>query len=138
MSAPDIKIMACSNVYIRLMSFKNKGDYENGHSHTYDHTTVLSSGAIKYEVLDSPNGGILAEKTFNAPDMVFVEKNKFHRITALEDNTVCSCTHAIRTIDEDLVPPDCIITPIHGREKGEVREYVEVKTNKKWRPLVPE
>lgn len=136
MASPDIKIMACSNVYIRLMHFAGEGDVEVGHSHTYDHATVLSSGKVKYEILDGPNGNALAEKIFTAPDMIFVEKEKYHRITALADNTICSCTHALRTIDEDLVPPDCIIDTVHGQQRGEVRNLVQEKTGKPWRDLI--
>lgn len=136
MSSPNIKIMACSNVYIRLMHFVTKGDVEIGHSHTYDHATVLSSGAVSYEILDGLNGQTIMKKTFIAPDMIFVEKEKYHRITALSDNTICSCTHALRTIDEDLIPPDCIIDTIHGEQKGEVRNFVEEKIKKPWRELI--
>lgn len=132
MANPDIKIMACSNVYIRLMHFQNKGDVEVGHSHTYDHATVLSNGSVRYEVLDSINGKTISEKVFNAPDMIFVEKNKFHRIVALEENTVCSCTHAIRSIDEDLIPPDSFIETKHKTRNGEIRELVEAKIKKPW------
>jgi hypothetical protein len=119
MATPEIKIMACSNVYIRLMEFRHAGDTELGHSHIYDHATVLSSGAVKYEVLDGKYGNVVAEKNFTAPDIIFVEKNKYHKITALEDKTICSCTHALKTIDSDLIPPDSIITPINKKEFGE-------------------
>ena len=132
MANPEIKIMACSNVYIRLMSFAEEGDVEVGHSHTYDHATVLSNGSVKYEVLDGLDGDTISEKTFVAPDMIFVEKNKFHRITALEPNTVCSCTHAIRSIDQDLIPPDSFITAKHLVKHGDIRREVEAKIGKPW------
>ena len=132
MANPEIKIMACSNVYIRLMSFAEKGDVEVGHSHTYDHATVLSNGSVKYEVLDGLDGNAISEKTFIAPDMIFVEKNKFHRITALEPNTVCSCTHAIRSIDQDLIPPDSFIESKHLVRHGDIRDEVEKKIGKPW------
>lgn len=132
MSHPDIQIMACSNVYIRMMHFNNIGDIEVGHSHTYDHATVLSSGSVKYEVLDGFAGNVVSEKIFTAPDMIFVEKDKFHRITAMQNNTVCSCTHALRSVDEDLIPPDSFIESKHLVQDGDIRRAVEQKIGKRW------
>ena len=136
MANPEIKIMACSNVYIRLMSFAEKGDVEVGHSHTYDHATVLSSGSVKYEVLDGFDGDTLSEKIFTAPDMIFVEKDKFHRITAMQNNTVCSCTHALRSIDQDLIPPDSFIESKHLVQDGDIRRAVEQKIGKRWSAMI--
>ena len=103
---PDIKIISVSNVYSRLMHFQNKGDVENGHTHTYDHGTLVSSGSVLYEVLDSEDGNTISSKEVKAPNFIFVNKDKFHRITALEDNTVCACIHALRTNNQDLLDPD--------------------------------
>lgn len=136
MSHPDIKIMACSNVYIRMMHFNDIGDTEVGHSHTYDHATVLSSGSVKYEVLDGFEGNVVSEKIFTAPDMIFVEKDKFHRITAMQENTVCSCTHALRSVDEDLIPPDSFIESKHLVQDGDIRRAVEQKIGKRWSNLI--
>ena len=136
MANPEIKIMACSNVYIRLMNFAEKGDVEVGHSHTYDHATVLSSGSVKYEVLDGFDGDTLSEKIFTAPDMIFVEKDKFHRITAMQNNTVCSCTHALRSIDQDLIPPDSFIESKHLVQDGDIRRAVEQKIGKRWSAMI--
>lgn len=116
--SPLIKIMALSNVYCRMMNFVNKGDVENGHCHTYDHATLVSSGSVLYEVLDGHDGATISSKEFVAPNMIFVNKNNFHRITALEDNTVCSCIHALRTIEGDLIDPDSLIEPIINDEVG--------------------
>ena len=74
MPVPDIDIIACSNVYVRSMNFSQKGDVEIGHSHTYDHATLVSTGGVLYEVLDGENGNVIESKEFYAPDMVFVEK----------------------------------------------------------------
>jgi hypothetical protein len=130
MAKPEICTVAVSNVFTRLMHFVNKGDIEVGHSHTYDHATLISSGSVLYEVLDGPDGNTVAAKEFKAPGHVFVEKNKYHRITALEDNTVCACIHALRTIDEDIVPPDTLIQPVSLNEGGPIRRIVEEQTGK--------
>ena len=136
MANPHINIMACSNVYIRMMTFKEKGDVEIGHSHTYDHATVLSNGSVKYQILNGFDGDVVAEKIFTAPDMIFVAKDKFHRLIALEPNTVCSCTHALRSIDEDLIPPDSFIESKHRVQDGDIRRAVEQKIGKRWSNMV--
>jgi hypothetical protein len=128
MAEPTIKMIAVSNVFSRLMHFKNAGDVEVGHCHTYDHATLISSGAVRYEVLDGPNGNTVVFKDVYAPNFVFVDKNKYHRLTALEPNTVCACIHALRTVDGDLVDSDCLLEPFAGNPKM-VNELVVEKTN---------
>lgn len=132
MKKPEITMMCISNVYTRTMHFKNKGDIEIGHKHTYDHGTLVSNGSVLYEVLDGLDGNAVASKIFEAPNMIFVDKNKYHRITALEDNTVCACIHALRTNDEELIPPDSFIEPLIGDNQGIIPKTVHEKTGKKW------
>lgn len=122
--------MAVSNVYSRLMYFERAGDIEVGHSHTYDHATLVSYGSVLYEVLDGPDGNVVSSKKFFAPGFVFVEKEKYHRITALEDRTVCACIHALRSIDEDIVSPDCLVQPIYREWHNQIFDAVQEKTGK--------
>lgn len=124
MAEPEIKIIALSNVFSRLMHFKNKGDIEHGHVHTYDHATLVSSGSVLVEVLDD-NGRPEHSKVFKAPNMVYINKNKGHRLIALEDETVCVCIHAIRTVDEEIVDPEFLIEPLVSTNRGEIRQLVE-------------
>ena len=130
MASPKVDVIAVSNVYSRLMFFEKSGDIEIGHCHTYDHATLVSSGSVLYEVLDGPNGSAVSAQTFTAPGFVFVEKEKYHRITALEDKTVCACIHALRTIDEDLVSPDCLIKPIRREWHNQIFDTVAQNTGK--------
>lgn len=136
MAQPEIKIVAVSNVYSRLMHFVNKGDVEFGHSHTYDHATILSTGSVLYEILDGFKGTAVSAKEFKAPGYIFVEKNKFHRITALEDNTVCTCVHALRTITEDIIPPDSLINPLYSATNNDFEVLATNKTGEKWKPII--
>jgi hypothetical protein len=105
---PDIKILAISNVYCRLMNFKKKGDMELGHFHDYDHGTLLSTGKLKVEMVSDDNKSI-SVKEFEAPTFIFIEKNKRHIITALEDNTIASCIHALRTDVGEIVDPEFLV-----------------------------
>jgi hypothetical protein len=130
MASPEIKIIALSNIYSRLMHFRHKGDIELGHIHTFDHATLVSSGSVLVETLDE-NYNIVFSKEFYAPNMIFIDKNKIHRLTALEDNTVCGCIHAVRTMDEEIIDPDFLIEPVTWNQRGEMNRLVFEKTGKK-------
>jgi hypothetical protein len=132
---PEIKIICVSNVYSRLMHFKNKGDVEAGHKHTFDHGSLVSSGSVLYEVLGD-NGQVTSSKVFTAPNFIFVDKDKNHRITALEKDTVCDCIHALKTNNNELIDPDFLIEPLVGDNKGIIPKTILNKTGKEILPLV--
>jgi hypothetical protein len=133
MNCPKIKLLAVSNVFTRLMHFEKAGDYEEGHYHTYDHGTLLSYGSIKVDMLDD-NNNILSSKKFTAPSFVFISKDNCHKITALEDNTICACIHALKTIDDELIDPDFLIEEIECGS-GEIKNKVMEKYNKEIKPF---
>jgi len=108
MKTPKVKIMAVSNVYTRLMHFERAGDAEVGHYHNYDHGTLISSGEVLVEMLNE-KGECESYKKFTAPSMVFIAKDKKHRIVALKDNTVAVCMHALRDIDGNLLSPEFFV-----------------------------
>ena len=126
--------MAISNVFCKMMNFENKGDFEEGHKHNYDHGTLISSGSVLYEAMDD-NGNVTASKIFISPNMVYVPKETVHKITALEDKTICVCMHASRTIDDDIIDPDCII---EVKEGWDILDEIEIKTGKEWQKPVAE
>ena len=132
MSAPKIKIMCVSNVYSRLMHFERKGDIEYGHKHDFDHGTLVSSGSILVEIADAVTKQTVTKKEVQAPNFIFIEKNKYHKLTALEDNTVCACIHALKTNDGDLLEPDFLVEPLTGDGKGIIPKTVAAKTGKQW------
>jgi hypothetical protein len=104
---PEIKILAVSNVYSRLMHFKKAGDQEQGHYHDYDHGTLLASGRLLVE--KETSDGSVVVKEFIAPTFIMIEKGATHLLTALEDNTVATCIHALKTIDEEIVDSSFIV-----------------------------
>ncbi len=97
--ATDFKIV--DNVFVKLHHFLHKGDTHNGHAHTFDHITLLSSGAVK---MVHDNG----EQEYKAPHLIVTPKGVKHQFTALEENTVFCCVHAIRDGDgvDDVASPD--------------------------------
>lgn len=105
---PEIKIIAISNVYCRSMHFKEKGDFEIGHCHTYDHGTLVSTGKLLVEMLRD-DGSVISQKEFTGPSFIFIPKLCMHRLTALEHNTVAVCIHAMRDVQGNLLSPDFLV-----------------------------
>lgn len=101
MSEPITKFAACANVFCRIMHFEKAGDMNQGHKHQYDHVTLLAHGSVKIRVEDR-------EAVFTAPHFIFIDKDKEHQMTALEDNTVACCIHGQRDENGDIIEPDYI------------------------------
>lgn len=100
MNHPTVQIGCVANLYSRMMNFKNAGDIEQGHTHPFDHLTLLASGSLKV-IVDTK------ETVFTAPHMIYIHKDKRHELIALEDNTVAYCIHALRDgngVDDILDP----------------------------------
>ena len=98
-----IKHSRISNVFVRMLSFAKAGDTILGHKHPFDHASLVAAGRVKVEV-----DGV--ETELAAPHLVLVRKDKVHRVTALDDNSVWVCIHALRTgkKEEDIIDPDMV------------------------------
>lgn len=100
---PEIKIGCVANLYSRMMHFAKAGDIEIGHTHQFDHLTLLAKGKLKVTV-----EGIATE--FTAPHMIYIHKDKVHELEALTDETVAYCIHALRDketneiLDPSMIP----------------------------------
>lgn len=102
MAAPKTTMACVSNLWVRMMHFEKAGDCNEGHLHTYDHITLLSKGRVAVDV----NGQITE---FTAPHMIFIAAGKHHYITALEDDVVASCLHALKPDQaEQIVDPTMV------------------------------
>ena len=103
MNQPDIKIGCVSNLYSRMMHFKQVGDIEHGHTHQFDHLTLLAHGGLRVTVEGKTTD-------FYAPNMIFIHKDKNHELVALKSGTVAYCIHALRDGGnvEDIIDPDSI------------------------------
>lgn len=95
------------------MHFVKAGDRNEGHVHNFDHITLLSKGSVEVDVEGQ-------KTTFTAPHMIYIAKGKRHFLTALEDGTIASCLHALRTgeREEDVLDPSMIPagvdSPLHA------------------------
>jgi len=100
MDRPYVHISCVSNVFIKQMRFIKAGDIEQGHSHCFDHLTLLASGKLRLTALGQSTD-------FVAPHHIFIKAGVEHELMALEDETVVHCIHAIRDGErvEDIVDP---------------------------------
>lgn len=99
MANPTQKITCASNLWLRQMYFEKAGDANEGHTHNYDHMTLLAYGSVRVHVEGKTTD-------FKAPQMVFIQRGKSHYIEALEDGTVAYCVHALRDKDtEEILDP---------------------------------
>ena len=102
MTAPRVHIGCVANLYSRMMHFEKAGDVEVGHTHQFDHLTLLAKGKLKVTV-----DGVASE--FTAPHMIYIHKDKVHELEALTDETVAYCIHALRDKETgDILDPSLI------------------------------
>lgn len=101
MSEPTYKIQIVDNVFVKMIRLNEIGDLECGHSHTFDHITLLSTGAV----LMRANG---QEVEHIAPKLIVTPKGIEHEFQAIQPNTTLCCIHAIRDGDDvdDVAPQD--------------------------------
>jgi len=100
---PHVQIGCVANLFSRQMHFKNARDLEHGHTHPFDHLTLLASGSLRVTV----NG---KTTDFKAPHMIYIKAEHEHELVALEDNTVAYCIHALRDGNgvDDIIDPAAI------------------------------
>jgi len=102
MSQPVVHFGCVANLFSRMMNFEKAGDIEIGHTHAFDHLTLLAKGKLKVTV-----DGVASE--FTAPHMIYIHKDKVHELEALTDETVAYCIHALRDKDSgEILDPSMI------------------------------
>ena len=92
------------NIWVKSHTLQKAGDTNGGgHIHHFDHVTLLVKGSVRVEVGSNP------PKDFHAPTFIVIRRDKKHRFTALEDDTIYYCVFALRDIDGqpigDIVDP---------------------------------
>ena len=101
MNEPVTKLGCVKNLYSRQMHFMRAGDVEQGHTHQFDHLTLLAAGSLRVTVGDKTTD-------YKAPHMIWIHKDVMHELVALEDNTVAYCIHAHRDLDGEVISPDMV------------------------------
>lgn len=106
----EVKIGCVANLYSRMMWFRKAGDIEVGHTHQFDHLTLLAKGKLKVTV-----EGVSTE--FTAPHMIYIHKDKVHELEALTDETVAYCIHALRDKETgEILDPAMIPDGVSGMD----------------------
>ena len=122
MSNPITDVKIVDNVFVKMYKFLQNGDTHSGHAHVFDHITLLATGSVN---MSHDNGEII----YNAPYLIVTPKGVKHQFTALEENTVICCVHAIRdgdTVDsvasQDISPEEAfdLLTQYNLTKKDEV------------------
>jgi quercetin dioxygenase-like cupin family protein len=109
------EIKGCfGGVFIRQLVLARKGDYHQGHRHRRDHLTLISRGAVLCEI----EGG--EPKTIVAPAAFEVKAQIWHKITAIEENTLYYCIFAARADDDNNTYDEVAISPDEMRERIKV------------------
>ena len=100
MNSPHTKIGLVANLWSKMMHFDEVGQCEAGHSHVFDHLTLLAMGSLRVIVEGVPTD-------FKAPHMIYIKAGKVHELISLEPNTVAYCIHALRDGDNvgDIIDP---------------------------------
>lgn len=94
------------NIYLKKMFFNAQGSVYKGHHHDYDHVTLVASGKVRVRFAAVPEAFLPAEeKEYSGVSMFVTRCFREHEITALEDNTVVCCIHAIRDANGQVIDP---------------------------------
>lgn len=89
------------NVFVRMHGLMKAGQVHDGHTHYFDHVTMLFAGSLKVRWRKHKDGDLskellaFGEKTFTAPTFITIDKDTMHEITALEDGTLWACVYAL-------------------------------------------
>jgi len=82
-------------VFIKQIPLRSKGTLVKGHSHTYDHISLLATGAVSMFIEDK----FVAD--YIAPCGILVPKNIKHEFISLADNTILYCIHNTHSNEYD-------------------------------------
>jgi quercetin dioxygenase-like cupin family protein len=113
MNHPKVNLGCVANLFSRQMHFEKAGDMEKGHTHPFDHLTLLAAGSLKVTVDNK-------ETIFKAPHMIYIHKDKVHELVALEDDTIAYCIHALRDGNgvDDILDPAMIPNGVNALHAG--------------------
>lgn len=102
-SRPKVSIGLVANMFVRMMNFESVGSYEPGHTHAFDHLTLLGTGSLRVII----NG---TATDYKAPAMIFIKAEVEHELVALEHNTIAYCIHGLRDTNksDDIISPDML------------------------------
>lgn len=107
---PEIKTLSVSNIFTRMMFFKDVGDCETYSSNPHDSFLLLSNGKIDIEVDNKVS-------SFEAPHIIVIKKNKNPKIISKSQSAIAWDIYALRdakgkVIDSDSIPDNVDVTEL--------------------------
>jgi quercetin dioxygenase-like cupin family protein len=85
------------NIWVRQNVLEKIGDNKGGHTHNFDHVSLLTKGSVRVEVEGQE------PKDFKAPTFIVIRKDYTHNFIALEDDTNYYCVFALRDLDGEVM-----------------------------------
>ena len=85
------------NLWVRQNYIPIKNTPIPGHSHHFDHVTLLVQGKVSVKVEGYES------KVFTAPTFITIKKELHHEFTSLEDDTLYYCIFAMRDNDGNIL-----------------------------------
>lgn len=89
------------NIFIRPVRLAHTGDVIDGHTHTFDHTTIVIHGLV--HVVATCDEGCHREGEFAAGSHFLTKATWRHTITALSDDVEVWCVYSHRTPQGEVV-----------------------------------
>lgn len=82
---------------VRIHTLEKTCQESVGHTHNYDHNTVVVTGGIKVTTRATADGPIEIEQEYFPGSLpIYIAAHKFHTIKALADNTTYFCMFSHR------------------------------------------
>ena len=94
------------------MHLSNVGDKINGHTHNFDHTSILIQGGCVIR-LTFPNGST-ASKHLKPGDHLLIPSEAEHEVTASQPETIFMCVYSHRTPQGNVSLTDTGWTPAYN------------------------
>lgn len=96
------------SILIRPSALMTKGQKIQGHTHNFDHTTVVFRGAVRIKGT-RPDGTVIEREyksprpDWHGPSHALINAEVKHEIEALEDNTIFWCIYSHREPQGEVV-----------------------------------
>ena len=81
------------NIWVKMNVLHKAGQFAEGHTHSFDHVSLLVKGKVEVEIAGYP------PREFTAPTFIVIRKEYEHKFTALEDDSVWYCVFSLKDIE---------------------------------------